>query len=957
MYRNKLQRGSCIIRLSRTAKSEIGRGNKQRRGDVMADKLTYIFGGGGADGDAAMRELLGGKGANLAEMSRIGLPVPAGFTIPTTVCAHFSASGGTYPDGFEDQVKSSLKRVEEIMGKRFGGSENPLLLSVRSGARVSMPGMMDTVLNIGLNDDTVEAMAARGNERFAYDCYRRLVQMYGDVVLGLRPEDDTSEDPFERLISERKRMKGLKQDTELEVEDLKALVADFKDLIKTEKGVEFPDDPFAQLWGAIEAVFKSWDNARAIEYRRINNIPDDWGTAVNVQTMVFGNLNWNSATGVAFTRNPATGENEFYGEYLLNAQGEDVVAGIRTPQPINIAQKEAGSELESLEEAMPEAYRQLVEVRNKLESHFKDMQDLEFTIEDGSLYILQTRAGKRTGLAALRIACDMFEEGLIDRDTALLRIEPGQLSHVLRPLFDDDALRRARSENRVVARGLNAGPGAATGKVVFSASRVKQYVQEKNLPVILVREETSPEDVGGMSLAEGILTARGGMTSHAALVARQLGKVCVVGCESLQIDYAAGRMTIGEHVVEEGDDISLLGTTGEVILGKVATKKSEVERVLIDGTLSAAESPTYRLYETVMRWADERRRMRVRANADQPDQAELAIAFGAEGIGLCRTEHMFFGEDRINKVRQMIMAETPEERAAALEKIEPLQKEDFKSLLKVMAGRPVTIRLLDPPLHEFLPKTEEEARAVAEEIGASTEAVLQKSADLTEFNPMLGHRGCRLGITHPEIYDMQVRAIIEAACELKNEGSGVVPEIMVPLVGISEELCFIRERIKRVAEGVMAHMGVRTDYLIGTMIEIPRACVTADEVAAAAEFFSFGTNDLTQMTYGFSRDDAGPVIRRYIDAGVLKRDPFESLDTRGVGGLMKIAVEQGRRARPGIKMGICGEHGGDPGSIEFCESLGLDYVSCSPYRIPVARVAAARAALLRAEEKVNAGAR
>jgi pyruvate,orthophosphate dikinase len=923
----------------------------------MADRLTYIFGGGSADGDANMRELLGGKGANLAEMSRIGLPVPAGFTIPTTVCSYFSANDGKYPEGFADQVRESLKKVERIMGKKFGGSENPLLLSVRSGARVSMPGMMDTVLNIGLNDVTVEAMAAKGDERFAYDCYRLLVQMYGDVVLGLKPEDDTSPDPFETLIAERKRGRGVKQDTDLGVEDLKALVKGFKDLIRSKKGVEFPDDPYGQLWGAIDAVFKSWDNARAIEYRKINNIPDDWGTAVNVQAMVFGNLNWNSATGVAFTRNPATGENVFYGEYLINAQGEDVVAGIRTPQPINIAQREEDSELKSLEEEMPDAYRQLSDVRDKLDSHFRDMQDLEFTVEDGTLYILQTRAGKRTGLAALRIAFDMYDEGLIDKNTALMRIEPEQLNHILRPLFDDDALRKAKEEKRVVARGLNAGPGAATGKVVFSAERVKHYVREKGEPVILVREETSPEDVGGMSLSEGILTARGGMTSHAALVARQLGKVCIVGCEALEIDYEKRQMTVGDHVIKEGDYISLLGTNGKVILGKVATKKSEVERVLIDKTLSPEQSNTYRLYATVMEWADEVRRMGVRANADQPDQAGLAIAFGAEGIGLCRTEHMFFGGDRIDMVRQMIVAETSEERAAALAKIEPLQKEDFKGLLKVMAGRPVTIRLLDPPLHEFLPKTEEEARAVAEAIGVTTEAILEKSEDLAEFNPMLGHRGCRLGITHPEIYDMQVRAIIEAACELKQEGAEVVPEIMVPLVSIFKELSFINERIKRVAEGVMSRMGVRTGYLIGTMIEIPRACVTANEVADAAEFFSFGTNDLTQMTYGFSRDDAGPVIRRYLDVGILKRDPFQSLDYRGVGDLMRIAVERGRSTRPGIKLGICGEHGGDPRSIEFCESLGLDYVSCSPYRIPVARVAAARAALIEKKAKVKAGAR
>jgi pyruvate,orthophosphate dikinase len=922
----------------------------------MADKMTYTFGGGGAEGDANMRELLGGKGANLAEMSRIGIPVPAGFTIPTTVCSYFSANEGRYPEGFETEVRDSLKKVEEAMGKKFGGADNPLLLSVRSGARVSMPGMMDTVLNIGLNDQTVKAVAAGGNERFAYDCYRRLVQMYGDVVLGLKPEDDTSPDPFETLISGQKKKRGVREDTDLEVDDLKTLVREFKDLIKRKKGVEFPEDPEAQLWGAIEAVFKSWDNARAIEYRKIKNIPDDWGTAVNVQAMVFGNLNWNSATGVAFTRNPATGENVFYGEYLLNAQGEDVVAGIRTPQPINIAQK-GDSGLKSLEEEMPDVYKELAAVRDKLDSHFKDMQDLEFTVEDRKLWVLQTRAGKRTGLAALRIALDMYDEHIIDRETALMRIEPEQMNFILRPVFDDDDLRRAKDENRVVARGLNAGPGAATGKVVFNAERAKYFSREKGLPVILVREETSPEDVGGMSVSEGILTARGGMTSHAALVARQLGKVCVVGCDALEIDYEKKQMRIGEHVVKEGDDLSLLGTTGAVILGKVATRKSEIERVLVDRSMAPEESKTFSLYETVMGWADDYRRLGVRANADQPDQAQMAIAFGAEGIGLCRTEHMFFGEDRINKVRQMIVAKTPEERAAALEKIEPLQKNDFKGLLKVMAGRPVTIRLLDPPLHEFLPATHEDARAVAEEIGVSVEEIIQKTEDLHEFNPMLGHRGCRLGITHPEIYDMQVRAIIEAACELKREGTEVVPEIMVPLVGIAKELSFIAERVRRVAESVMTRMGVRVDYMTGTMIEIPRACMAANEIAEVAEFFSFGTNDLTQMTYGFSRDDAGPVIRRYLDVGILKRDPFQSLDWRGVGALMRVAVERGRKVRPNIKLGICGEHGGDPRSIEFCESAGLDYVSCSAYRVPVARVAAARAALLQAKAEVNAGAR
>jgi len=907
-------------------------------------KLTYFFGAGKADGDASMKDLLGGKGANLAEMSRIGLPIPAGFTITTEVCTYFTSHGGKYPENLELAVMASLKQVEHSMGKRFGGAADPLLVSVRSGARASMPGMMDTVLNIGLNDVTVKGLAARGNDRFAYDCYRRLVQMYGDVVLGLKPEDDTSPDPFETAIAARKAARGVTRDTELDVDDLKHLVGEFKRLIKQAKGVDFPDDPKAQLWGAIDAVFKSWNNRRAIEYRRINSIPDYWGTAVNVQAMVFGNIGWDSGTGVAFTRNPATGENVFYGEYLLNAQGEDVVAGIRTPQPINEAQR-GDSELKSLETEMPDAYKQLLDVRDKLEVHFKDMQDLEFTIERDRLWVLQTRSGKRTGLAALEIAFDMHEQGLIDRETTLMRIEPEQLNHILRPVFDAREKEKARVDKRIVARGLNAGPGAASGKVVFSSARVREVVQESNLPVVLVREETSPEDVGGMNLAQGILTARGGMTSHAALVARQLGKVCVVGCEALAIDYEKGQMTIGKHVVKEGDDISIDGTTGDVILGNVPTIRSEIERVLVEKSLAPEASRIYTLYKTVMDWSDEYRRLHVRANADQPDQAATAVAFGCEGIGLCRTEHMFFAGDRINKVRQMILASTGAQKREALAKIEPLQREDFKQLLKTMGSRPVTIRLLDPPLHEFLPKTDAEIEATAKETGATRQEIMEKSSALAEFNPMLGNRGCRLGITYPEIYDMQVKAIIEAACDLAVEGVEVVPEIMVPLVGDARELAFIRERAERVAAEVMRSRGVSLDYLIGTMIEIPRACVTADEVAKVAEFFSFGTNDLTQMTYGLSRDDAGKVIRKYIDVGIMKRDVFESLDTAGVGGLMRIAVEKARATRTGIKLGICGEHGGEPGSIDFCERLGLDYVSCSPFRVPVARLAAARAAL------------
>jgi pyruvate,orthophosphate dikinase len=917
------------------------------------EKLAYFFGAHDADGQASMRDSLGGKGANLAEMSRIGLPIPAGFTIPTSVCAYFTSHGGQYPKGLEAAVLSSLRRVEQVMGKGFGDSENPLLVSVRSGARVSMPGMMDTVLNIGLNDRTVLGLAQGGNERFAYDCYRRLVQMYGDVVLGLKPEDDTTPDPFESIIAEKKKEKGVSKDTELEVEDLKDLVVRFKDIILREKGIAFPEDPYKQLWGAIEAVFRSWNNRRAIEYRRINDIPHEWGTAVNVQAMVFGNVGWDSGTGVAFTRNPATGEDVFYGEYLLNAQGEDVVAGIRTPQPINEIQR-GDSDLKSLEEVMPDAYKQLLDVREKLESHFKDMQDIEFTIERGNLWVLQTRGGKRTGLAALKIAFDMFKQGLIDRETVLVRIEPEQLNHILRPVFDSEEKARAETEGRVIAIGLNAGPGAASGKVVFSASRVRDLIGAGDKAVILVREETSPEDVGGMSLSQGILTARGGMTSHAALVARQLGKVCVVGCAALNIDYASKKMTIGKHEVKEGDYLSVDGTTGEVILGQVATVRSEIERVLIEGSLAPEDSEIFGLYKTVMEWSDQCRRLRVRANADQPDQARLALAFGCEGIGLCRTEHMFFAEDRISKVRQMILAESAREKREALAKIEPLQREDFKGIFRVMEGRPVTIRLLDPPLHEFLPKTGKEVEDTAREIGVDKKAIIEKANALSELNPMLGNRGCRLGITYPEIYDMQVKAIIEAACELKLEGIEVIPEIMVPLVGDAAELLHVRERADQVAHRVMHEKRVHIDYMVGTMIEVPRACVTADDVAKVAEFFSFGTNDLTQMTYGFSRDDTGPVIRKYIELGITRKDPFESLDQTGVGGLMEMGVTKAKRVRPGIKLGICGEHGGEPSSITFCENIGLDYVSCSPYRVPVARLAAARAILTKSGMHVGA---
>jgi len=897
-------------------------------------RYVYFFGGGRAEGRADMKELLGGKGANLAEMTNIGLPVPPGFTLSTEVCTYYYEQGKKYPKGLETQVTSSLGRVEKLFGMNFGDSENPLLLSVRSGARASMPGMMDTILNLGLNVETVEGLVSRtGNERFAWDSYRRFVQMYGDVVLGLKPEKKDDVDPFEEIIERKKRERGVTYDTDLTSQDLKGLVDLFKREIQSRRGVNFPEDPMEQLWGAIGAVFGSWMNERAISYRKLYDIPHSWGTAVNVQAMVFGNMGDDSGTGVAFTRDPATGENRFYGEFLMNAQGEDVVAGIRTPLAI-----------EKLHEVLPHVHDQLLDVRKKLDRHYGDMQDFEFTIQNGRLFMLQTRTGKRTGFAAIRIAVDLVDEGLITPQESLLRIEPDQLNQLLRPVFDIEEKRRAVGEGRMVAKGLNAGPGAATGKVVFNAPDAEEW-HRRGERVVLVRIETSPEDIRGMSASEGILTARGGMTSHAALVARQMGKVCVAGCTGIDVDYAGRQMRVKGQTVREGDYISLDGTTGEVMLGEIKTKPSEVIQVLIEGTLKPEGSHVYQQFAKLMSWADRFRSLRVRANADQPDQSRVAIALGAEGIGLCRTEHMFFGEERIDSVREMILAADGEGRRKALAKILPMQKGDFVGIFEVMNGLPVTIRTLDPPLHEFLPHEDKEISELAEKIGISAEVARQRINALHEANPMLGHRGCRLGIVYPEITEMQARAIFEAACEVKQRGIDVHPEVMIPLVAHVNELKQQEKLVRKVAGEVFEQKGVTVPYLVGTMIELPRAALTAGEVATVAEFFSYGTNDLTQTTYGLSRDDAGKFLQEYYDKGILEKDPFQTIDQDGVGLLMRIGTERGRGVRPKLKVGICGEHGGDPATVEFCHSIGLDYVSCSPFRVPIARLAAARAAL------------
>jgi len=912
----------------------------QRRSSATrapAKKVVYAFAPGRAEGNAGMKALLGGKGANLAEMASLGLPVPPGFTISTDVCTYYEQHNHRYPLGLDAEVKERLVRIEDVVGRRFGDAENPLLVSVRSGARASMPGMMDTILNLGLNDQTVQGLIAKSNDpRFAYDCYRRFVQMYGDIVLGLKLQSKTEIDPFEAIIEKKKEQRGVRLDNELTADDLRELVGEFKAAIKERRGMEFPQDPYEQLWGAIGAVFGSWMNERAIAYRRLNNIPETWGTAVNVQAMVFGNLGNDSGTGVAFTRDPATGENVFYGEFLMNAQGEDVVAGIRTPLPIA-----------ALERENAKAYAQLVKIRRTLERHYRDVMDIEFTIEQGKLYMLQCRVGKRTGVAAIRIAVDMVKERLITPREALMRVEPEQLNQLLRPTFVRAEKESAIREHRLLVRGLNAGPGAATGRIAFHADDA-EAAAARGERVILVRIETSPDDIRGMAAARGILTARGGMTSHAALVARQMGKVCVAGCEPLLIDYGTGQMRVTgtDVVLKHGDSISIDGTTGEVFLGEIATEPSEIVRVLIDRSLDPAQAPVYRQYEQLMKWADRERRLRVRANADQPDQCANAVAFGAEGVGLCRTEHMFFGEDKIGPMREMILAETIEERRAALAKLLPLQRQDFEGIFRVMGGRPVTIRTIDPPLHEFLPHEVADQDALAHEMGIPVERIQARVEALREVNPMLGFRGCRLGIVYPEITEMQARAIFEAAATLSESGVAAEPEVMIPLVGHVRELKLQADIVRRVAEEVMAQKKVRLKYSVGTMIEVPRGAVTADAIASVAEFFSFGTNDLTQTTLGVSRDDAARFLIRYVrDFEIYPRDPFESLDRDGVGALMRIAVEKGRKARPKLKLGICGEHGGDPQSVIFCDQIGLDYVSCSPFRVPIARLAAAQAAL------------
>lgn len=879
---------------------------------------VYSFGNGTADGDAGMKELLGGKGANLAEMAGLGLPVPPGFTITTEVCTYYYDHEKSYPDDLKDAVAEALAKVEGPLGRKFGSTDKPLLVSVRSGARASMPGMMDTILNLGLNDDTVEALAKEsGDARFAYDSYRRFIQMYSDVVLGVEHHN------FEDVLEEHKDKLGKDLDTELTGDDWKAVVKDFKKLVANELGEDFPQDPQAQLWGAIGAVFGSWMNSRAITYRRLNDIPAAWGTAVNVQAMVFGNMGEDCATGVCFTRNPSTGDDHFYGEFLINAQGEDVVAGIRTPQPLTEFEREnQESNLPSMETAMAPVFKELVAVRDKLERHYKDMQDMEFTIERDKLWMLQTRSGKRTAAAGLKIAVDMVSEGLITKEEAVARIDPAQLDQLLHPTLD------ANAEKTVIGRGLPASPGAATGKIVFSAEDAEAWV-EKGENVILCRTETSPEDITGMHVSEGILTTRGGMTSHAAVVARGMGTPCVSGAGELRVDYKTKTLHALGQTLDEGTVITLDGSTGEIMLGEVAMIQPE-----LTGD-----------FGELMAWVDEVKVIGVRANAETPLDALTAKKFGAEGIGLSRTEHMFFDPHRIIHMRQMILARDEGERRKALDALLPHQRQDFLELFHIMDGLPITIRLLDPPLNEFLPHTDEELAEVAKAAGVTTEDVRVRRAELDESNPMLGHRGCRLAIAYPEICEMQARAIFEAQAEIMKEGKKAFPEVMVPLISVKKEFEMQKEIIDRIAKEVMAEQGIELPYMVGTMIELPRACLIADQIAEQAEFFSFGTNDLTQTAYGFSRDDAGTFLDIYQRQGVLEQDPFVSIDQEGVGELVEIGVERGRKTRPDIKLGICGEHGGDPASVAFCHRVGLTYVSCSPYRVPIARLAAAQAAL------------
>ncbi|MBI2925341.1 MAG: pyruvate, phosphate dikinase [Verrucomicrobia bacterium] len=899
-----------------------------------APKYVYLFGNKKADGDGSMKPLLGGKGANLAEMTRIGLPVPPGFTITTEVCTYYYANKRTYPKSLLPAVEDGVAFIEGILGKKFGDQEKPLLVSVRSGARDSMPGMMDTILNLGLNDQTVHALAkVSNNERFAWDCYRRFVQMYGDVVMGVQKRAGEDHEPFEIVIEGLKKdlFPGNEhvEDTQIDAAGLKELVNRFQMLIKERTGKAFPQDPWEQLWGAVGAVFGSWMNDRAIVYRRKYNIPSEWGTAVNVQAMVYGNTGDNSGSGVAFTRDPATGEKVFYGEFLINAQGEDVVAGIRTPEPVA-----------QLKNHLPRAFTELESIRKILERHFKDVQDFEFTIEDGKVFMLQTRNGKRTGLAAVRFAVEMEKEKLIDWKTAIMRVPADQLDQVLAPVFDRKAIKAARC----IAKGLPAGPGAASGHIYLNAERAVEAAHEGQ-KVLLVRNETSPEDLRGMIAAEGILTAKGGVSSHAALVARQMGKVCVCGASALQIDYNTRTVSVDGQTFKEGDCMSINGTAGEVYPGEIKTAASEVVQVLVEKSLTPEESPTYVNFAKLMKWCSKATRMQVRTNADTPEQTANAVAFGATGIGLCRTEHMFFEGDRIDAMREMILAETTEDRKKALAKLLPYQKEDFVGIFKELKGLPATIRFLDPPLHEFLPHEPAAQGDLAQKLGVPVEKIALRVKELHEFNPMLGFRGCRLGIGYPEISEMQARAVFEAAAEVQKKGIKVKPEVMIPLVGFKKELDLQVEIVHRVAQEVMKAKKVKLTYLVGTMIEIPRGALTADEIAQSAEFFSFGTNDLTQTALGMSRDDSGSFLPHYAELEIVKKNPFATIDQTGVGQLMQIAVEKGRKTRPDIKLGICGEHGGDPDSVKFCHRTGLTYVSCSPFRVPVARLAAAQAAI------------
>ncbi len=906
--------------------------SKKTSAGSKSGKHVYLFGGGKADGNGGMKPLLGGKGAGLAEMCRIGLPVPPGFTITTEVCTYYYAHKRTYPPSLKPQMQAGLASIERITGKKFGDVKNPLLVSVRSGARDSMPGMMDTILNLGLNDETVEGLAAKtGNPRFAWDCYRRFVQMYGDVVLGVQKSEGEDHEPFESVIHALKheRYRQDIDDTKLTTDDLKELVTRFKALVKERAGKNFPASPWDQLMGAVGAVFGSWMNDRAIVYRRKYNIPSEWGTAVNVQAMVYGNTGDQSGSGVAFTRNPANGVKEFYGEFLINAQGEDVVAGVRTPEPVA-----------QLEHHLPRAYHELERIRQTLEKHFKDVQDFEFTIEDGKVYMLQTRNGKRTAMAALKFSMDMFKEKLIDWKTAVMRNPADQLDQLLAPVFDA----RESAKAQVIATGLPAGPGAASGQIYLNANRAVEAASRKE-QVLLVRVETSPEDLRGMIAAEGILTARGGVSSHAALVARQMGKVCVCGASALDIDYQARTVKVDGRTFKEGEWLSIDGTAGKVFAGRVATAPSEIVAGLVDGNPAARQTEKFKSFQQLMKWCDQATRMSVRTNADTPEQTQNAMAFGAVGIGLCRTEHMFFEGNRIDAMREMILADTVEARKAALAKLLPYQRDDFAGIFRALKGLPATIRFLDPPLHEFLPHTPEQQKDLAKKMGIPAEKIHARVEQLHEFNPMLGLRGCRLGIDFPEISEMQARAVFEAAAIVQGEGIKVRPEIMIPLVGFKKELDLQLDVVHRVAKDVQSERKVKLSYLVGTMIEVPRGALTADEIAQSAEFFSFGTNDLTQTGLGMSRDDSGSFLPHYAELEIVKKNPFATIDQTGVGQLVELAVTKGRRTRANIKLGICGEHGGDPDSIQFFEKVGLDYVSASPFRVPVARLAAAQAAI------------